>query len=67
MSPTPTSEQIGATVPADVADAIRGLARKNERSFSAEVRVALRNHAGLTTDPDSETVTADDTAAAASS
>jgi hypothetical protein len=35
---------IGAHVPQELRDAVRLIAREHERSFSAEVRLALRQH-----------------------
>jgi hypothetical protein len=35
---------LSATVEKDLADQLRRLAKKNERSVSAEVRIALRSH-----------------------
>jgi hypothetical protein len=41
----PTIKTITAQVPADLADALDRYAKANERSFSAEVRIALRQYA----------------------
>ena len=43
---------IGAQVPQDLRDAVTAIAREHERSFSAEVRLALKQHVAHLSDED---------------
>jgi hypothetical protein len=38
---------VSASMPAEIAQAMHASARKADRSFSAEMRIAIRHHLGL--------------------
>jgi hypothetical protein len=40
----PKIETVGLQMPADIAEEIRTLAKANERSLSAEIRIAIKAH-----------------------
>ena len=45
-SKTTPNPLIAVRVPADLRDEMKRAAKENDRSFSGEVRMALRNHVG---------------------
>jgi hypothetical protein len=49
-----TTVQIGAFIPVELAQAMRELADRNERTVSAEIRIALRRHIEQATQPASD-------------
>ncbi|HWK18555.1 MAG TPA: ribbon-helix-helix domain-containing protein [Solirubrobacteraceae bacterium] len=47
MCREPTTTVTASGVPVELAEAVKDLARRSERSFSAELRCALREHVAL--------------------